>query len=70
MICYIHEERKNLVGILNAGPGYHQRASGANVSQWYIFNDFRYVITLQETSIIVEDNSTIKFILQMYASYF
>lgn len=41
VVCYIHEEKRNIVAIINVGPGYHQRSSGSQVSQWYIFNDFR-----------------------------
>ncbi|XP_054287462.1 PAN2-PAN3 deadenylation complex catalytic subunit PAN2 isoform X2 [Macrosteles quadrilineatus] len=40
VVCYVHEERKNLVGLINVGPGYHQRAAGSSNSQWYVFNDF------------------------------
>lgn len=40
VVCYVHEERRNLVAIVNVGPGYHFRTSGTQVAQWYIFNDF------------------------------
>lgn len=41
VVCYIHEERKNLVSIVNVGQSYHeQNTSVSNPSpQWYIFND-------------------------------
>uniref|UniRef100_A0A1B6CJM8 PAN2-PAN3 deadenylation complex catalytic subunit PAN2 n=1 Tax=Clastoptera arizonana TaxID=38151 RepID=A0A1B6CJM8_9HEMI len=40
VVCYVHEEKRNLVSIINVGSSYHQRASGSQISQWYIFNDF------------------------------
>ncbi|XP_075237003.1 PAN2-PAN3 deadenylation complex catalytic subunit PAN2 isoform X2 [Lycorma delicatula] len=40
VVCYVHEEKKNLVAIINVNTAYHVRASGQNISQWYIFNDF------------------------------
>lgn len=40
VVCYIHEDRKNLVSIVNVGLPYHENISASNPSsQWYIFND-------------------------------
>ncbi|CAI6344974.1 unnamed protein product [Macrosiphum euphorbiae] len=40
VVCYIHEDRKNLVSIVNVGKAYHEHISSSNPSpQWYIFND-------------------------------
>lgn len=40
VVCYIHEDRKNLVSIVNVGQAYHEHISASNPSpQWYIFND-------------------------------
>lgn len=40
VVCYIHEDRKNLVSIVNVGQSYHENISTSNPSsQWYIFND-------------------------------
>lgn len=40
VVCYIHEDRKNLVSIVNVGKAYHEHISANNPShQWYIFND-------------------------------
>jgi len=40
VVCYIHEDRKNLVSIVNVGHSYHENISTSNPSsQWYIFND-------------------------------
>jgi len=40
VVCYIHEDRKNLVSIVNVGKAYHEQISASNPSsQWYIFND-------------------------------
>ena len=32
-------DKNNLVSVVRVGPGYHQRAVGSAVTQWYIFND-------------------------------
>lgn len=40
VVCYIHEDRKNLVSIVNVSKNYHEQISSSNsASQWYIFND-------------------------------
>jgi PAB-dependent poly(A)-specific ribonuclease subunit 2 len=40
VVCYIHEDRKNLVSIVNVGKADHEHISASNPSpQWYIFND-------------------------------
>lgn len=40
VVCYIHEDRKNLVSIVNVGQADHEHISASNPSpQWYIFND-------------------------------
>lgn len=43
VICYVddksNEERRNIVALLQVGPGYHKRSTGSGVSQWYILND-------------------------------
>ncbi|XP_015370348.1 PREDICTED: PAB-dependent poly(A)-specific ribonuclease subunit PAN2, partial [Diuraphis noxia] len=40
VVCYIHEDRKNLVSIVNVSKAYHEHISASNPSsQWYIFND-------------------------------
>lgn len=40
VVCYIHEDRKNLVSIVNVGKSDHEHISASNPSpQWYIFND-------------------------------
>lgn len=40
VVCYINEDRKNLVSIVNVGQNYHENVSASNPSpQWYIFND-------------------------------
>lgn len=40
VVCYINEEKKNLVSIINVSQSYHSRSAGQQISQWYIFNDF------------------------------
>jgi hypothetical protein len=30
------------VALINVGPHYHDRSMGSPISQWYIFNDFRW----------------------------
>ncbi|KAJ9580135.1 hypothetical protein L9F63_004208 [Diploptera punctata] len=44
IVCYIndpqHQERRNLVALINVGPSYHGRSMGSPVNQWYVFNDF------------------------------
>ena len=46
VICYIedknNDDRRNLVGLIRVGEGYHERSSGKDMFQWYIFNDFWY----------------------------
>lgn len=48
VVCYIddknNEERRNIVALLRVGPNYHVRSSGNPVWQWYIFNDFWWVL--------------------------
>ncbi|XP_025193303.1 PAN2-PAN3 deadenylation complex catalytic subunit PAN2 [Melanaphis sacchari] len=40
VVCYIHDDRKNLVSIVNVGKADHEHISASNPSsQWYIFND-------------------------------
>jgi len=40
VVCYIHEDKKNLVSIVNVGQAYPEHISANNaLSQWYIFND-------------------------------
>lgn len=40
VVCYINDDRKNLVSIVNVGQSYHEQISSNNPSsQWYIFND-------------------------------
>lgn len=40
VVCYIQEDRKNLVSIVNVSQSYHENISASNSSsQWYIFND-------------------------------
>lgn len=40
VVCYINDDRKNLVSIINVGQSYHEHISANNSdSQWYIFND-------------------------------
>jgi len=40
VVCYIHEDRKNLVSIVNVGQVYNEHISASNpLPQWYIFND-------------------------------
>lgn len=40
VVCYINEERKNLVSIVKVGQTYHEHISASHTSpQWYIFND-------------------------------
>ncbi|XP_022189319.2 PAN2-PAN3 deadenylation complex catalytic subunit PAN2 [Nilaparvata lugens] len=40
VVCYINEEKKNLVSIVNVSQSYHSRSANQQLSQWYIFNDF------------------------------
>ncbi|KAI5751660.1 hypothetical protein M8J77_009641 [Diaphorina citri] len=39
VVCYVHEEKKNLVSIINVPASYHKNPSLPNSPQWYIFND-------------------------------
>ena len=43
VVCHVSDpkfpDKNNLVSVVRVGPGYHQRAVGSAVSQWYIFND-------------------------------
>lgn len=40
VVCYIQEDRKNLVSIVNVGQNYLEHVSPNNpLPQWYIFND-------------------------------
>lgn len=40
VVCYIHDDRKNLVSIVNVGQSCRENTSASNpTSQWYIFND-------------------------------
>lgn len=40
VVCYIQDDRKNLVSIVNVGQNYHEHVSSNNpLPQWYIFND-------------------------------
>ncbi|XP_050421716.1 PAN2-PAN3 deadenylation complex catalytic subunit PAN2 isoform X2 [Adelges cooleyi] len=40
VVCYIHEDRKNLVSIINVSQPYHEHISSSSpTAQWYIFND-------------------------------
>lgn len=40
VVCYIQDDRKNLVSIVNVGQSYHGNLSSNNsLPQWYIFND-------------------------------
>lgn len=50
VVCYIddkNDDRRNLVSLIKVGPNYHEKLSGSAVSQWYIFNDFRYVFIVK-----------------------
>uniref|UniRef100_A0A8D8V831 PAN2-PAN3 deadenylation complex catalytic subunit PAN2 n=1 Tax=Cacopsylla melanoneura TaxID=428564 RepID=A0A8D8V831_9HEMI len=40
VVCYVHEDKKNLVSIINVPASYHKNPSLPNSPQWYIFNDF------------------------------
>lgn len=37
VVCYINDEKKNIVALIDTNNGYDDRQS----SQWHIFNDFR-----------------------------
>lgn len=40
VVCYIHEDRKNLVSLVNVSQTDHEHISASNPSsQWYMFND-------------------------------
>lgn len=39
VVCYIHEDRKNLVSIVNVGQSYEHKSDNNPSPQWYIFND-------------------------------
>ncbi|XP_050539219.1 PAN2-PAN3 deadenylation complex catalytic subunit PAN2 isoform X2 [Daktulosphaira vitifoliae] len=52
VVCYINEDRKNLVSIINVGQSYHEHISASNpASQWYIFNDISVSRVVEQEAI-------------------
>lgn len=40
VVCYIHDEKRNLVSLLRIPRSYRTGHEGGDTSQWYLFNDF------------------------------